>query len=286
MQSQASSAGTAPWRPSGVVTLTTDFGQRDTFVGVMKGVLLGAAPRATPVDLTHEVPPQDVRAAAFHLRHAWSWFGAGAVHVAVVDPGVGSARRILLALQDGHAFLAPDNGLLSGVLGAGAEVRALDVERVALPRPSRTFHGRDVFMPAAARLAAGEPPAALAPHEVTPLCLEWPGARELPAGGFEAPVEVVDHFGNAITALTGAQLDPERARGWVARVAGRELPLAGTYAEVPSGQALALLDSFGRWEVAVRDGDAARTLGLVRGERVEFLPPQAAQAGQAGQAGA
>jgi S-adenosylmethionine hydrolase len=192
--------------------------------------------------------------------------------VAVVDPGVGSSRRILLALEQGHAFLAPDNGLLSGVLGKGAQVLELDVEAVSLPDRSRTFHGRDVFAPAAARLAAGADPQGLAAPAGEWERLEWPRARTLPGGGFEAAVEHVDRFGNAVTALTAAELDPARARGWCARVAGVEVPLAATYAEVEHGAALALLDSYGRWEVAVRDGDAARQLSIARGDRVEFRP--------------
>ena len=264
--------GDRAWRPSGVVTLTTDFGQRDAFVGVMKGVLLGIHPSVAPVDLTHEVAPQDVRAAAFHLRHAWRYFPRGSVHVAVVDPGVGSQRAILLALEDGHAFLAPDNGLLSGVLGPDAEVRALDVAAVALPEPSRTFHGRDVFAPAAGRLARGDAPSSLATGAAQWQRLEWPAAVALPGGGFEAPVELLDRFGNAITALKGEELAAGSARGWTARVRGRAIPLCGTYAEVEPGEALALLDSCGRWEIAVRDGDAGRRLGLAAGDRVQFQP--------------
>jgi S-adenosylmethionine hydrolase len=269
-------ASTAPadptWRPSGIVTLTTDFGQRDAFVGVMKGVLLGILPRAVPVDLTHEVAPQDVRAAAFHLRHAWRYFPSGTVHVAVVDPGVGSERAILLALLDGHAFLAPDNGLLSGVLGPGADVRALDVAAVALPGMSRTFHGRDVFAPAAARLASGEAPFALATGAAPWMRLDWPAARALEDGGFEAAVEQLDRFGNAVTALTQAELGAAEARGWTAQVRGRKVPLVGTYAEVAPGEPLALLDSCGCWEIAVRDGDAGRRLGLAAGDRILFHP--------------
>jgi len=268
---------TDAWLPSGIVTLTTDFGQRDAFVGVMKGVMLGLEPRVVPVDLTHEVPAQDVRAAAFHLRHAWSWFPAGTVHVVVVDPGVGSARPILLAQQHGHAFLAPDNGLLSGVLAPEADLCALELERVALPELSRTFHGRDVFAPAAARLVAGERPQSLAPTRIEGTRLDWPTAGERPGGGFEAPVELVDRFGNAVTALTRDRLDPDRARGWLARAGGRDVPVVRTYSDVAPGEALALLGSFGCWEVAVRDGDAARQLGLGRGDRVEFLPGPGAE---------
>ena len=116
------------WRPSGFVTLLTDFGISDTYVGVMKGVLARHHPRARAVDLTHAVPPQDVRAAALHLSSAWTWFPHGSVHVCVVDPGVGSGRRILVGEECGHAFLAPDNGLLSGVLSPDAPLYELDLE--------------------------------------------------------------------------------------------------------------------------------------------------------------
>lgn len=268
--------GRAPWKPGGVITLTTDFGLGDSFVGAMKGVIATLAPAARTIDLTHGIAAQDVRASAFQVRHAWTYFPAGTVHVIVVDPGVGSSRPILLALQDGHAFLAPDNGLLSGVLAPHAVVRELDTAKVALPRVSRTFHGRDLFAPAAARLARGEAPEDLAPREVAPRRLEWPRARALAGGGFEASVEVVDRFGNAITCLREDELEPARARGWVARVAGRELPIAGTYAEVERGEPLALLGSSGCWEVAVRDGDAARALGLERGAPVVFAPGEGA----------
>ena len=119
----------ASWGPSGVVTLTTDFGLTDPFVGIMHGVILSRIPAASRtalriVDLTHGIPPQDVRSAAFHLAHSWRWFPEGSVHVAVVDPGVGSSRRILVALDRGHAFVAPDNGLLDPLLSPAAEVRA------------------------------------------------------------------------------------------------------------------------------------------------------------------
>lgn len=145
------------FRAAGLVSLLTDFGLADPYVGVMHGVIAARAPGVRVVDLGHGVAPQDVRQGGWCLAQAWPYFPAGSVHVAVVDPGVGSARRVLAARQGGHAFLAPDNGLLALVLDEGAEVRALDVARFALPRVSRTFHGRDVFSPAAAALASGTP---------------------------------------------------------------------------------------------------------------------------------
>src|SRR6187402_1895371 len=196
------------WRPSGFVTLLTDFGLSDTYVGVMKGVLARHHPRARAVDLTHAVPPQDVRAAALHLASAWSWFPSGSVHVCVVDPGVGSGRRILVGEQAGHAFLAPDNGLLSGVLGDSAPRYALDIGALGLGAVSRTFHGRDVFMPAAARLLRGRAPRELGPAVDDALRLEWPRpARE--GSGWRARVVLADRFGNLRTCLTRAELAPE-----------------------------------------------------------------------------
>jgi S-adenosylmethionine hydrolase len=157
---------TDPWRPSGLVTLLSDFGEADAYVGMMKGVLASVGGRdVRAVDLTHAIAPQDVRAAAFHLAHEWRWFPPGTVHVCVCDPGVGTERAILVARAGGHAFVAPDTGLLGPALAAApgnAWIGRLDVERVALPGRSRTFHGRDVFAPAAARIAAGAEPASLA----------------------------------------------------------------------------------------------------------------------------
>lgn len=262
------------WRPSGFVTLLTDFGLSDTYVGVMKGVLAQQHPRARAVDLTHAVPPQDVRAAALHLASAWSWFPAGSVHVCVVDPGVGSGRRILVGEQSGHAFLAPDNGLLSGVLENDAPLYELDVAALGLRQVSRTFHGRDVFMPAAARLLRGRAPGDLGARVHDALRLDWPRA-ERDGAGWRARVVHADRFGNLRTCLTRGELAPERAAGWSARVAGRALPVGGTYADVESGQALTLVDSSGFWELAVRDGNARERLGLEPGAEVRFLPPGA-----------
>ncbi len=261
----------APWRPSGVVSLLTDFGERDPYVGIMKGVLLGIARGAAIVDLTHALAPQDVRAAAFYLEHSWRWFPAGSVHVAVVDPGVGSARRMLVARAEGQAFLAPDNGLLSGVLSSASFVGALDVERFSLVPRSATFHGRDVFAPAAARIAAG-----LAPEEAGASIADWQRldaprpARD--GAGWRSEVVLADRFGNLVTSLTADELDPGAARGWVARAAGLEIPVATTYAAVEPGALLALLDSFGCWEIAVRGGDAAARLALGPGAPVGFHP--------------
>lgn len=256
------------WNPSRVVTLTTDFGLRDPYVGIVKGVLLVHLKDVTVVDLTHSVPPQDVMTAAWYLRHAWRWFPFGTVHMAVVDPGVGSSRRILVAEENGHAFLAPDNGLLSGVLSDAAHVWALDQERFALPEASATFHARDVFAPAAAALAKG-----LAPSAAGLPVADWerhPVGPQVSQEGQALVSEVclVDHFGNLISGLSPAR--ETSLAGWVVEIAGREIPIVRTYSEVAPGELLALVDSFGQVEVAVRDGDAARLLGVGKGTTIRM----------------
>jgi S-adenosylmethionine hydrolase len=249
-----------------VVTLTSDFGFDDPYVGIMKGVLLSQQRGLALVDLTHSVPPQDVRAAAFVLERSWRWFPPGSVHVAVVDPGVGSERAILAGFDRGHAFLAPDNGLLSGVLSASADVRALALERFSLPRRSRTFHGRDVFAPAAAALAAGEE---LKGPPVDPASLRRP---ELPApragpGWLEALVVGADRFGN-VELLAGeedlrrAGLAPGERVVAVVAGAGRrhEATVGRAFADVPHGGLLVHVDSSGAVALAVNGGDAADLL--------------------------
>lgn len=261
------------WSPSGVVALTTDFGLADVYVGQLKAVLLARAPGLAIVDLTHAVPPQDVSVAAFFLARSRAYFAPGTVHVAVVDPGVGSARRILVACDAGQVFLAPDNGLLPAALGARAEFRELDCARFALPHVSRTFHGRDVFAPAAAAIARG-----LAPWDASralatpPVAGVLPRAQRISADRVEAHVIFTDRYGNLVLDAVPADLagaDSAADLGaWRAVAGGRTLEFHATYAGARSGEALALVDSFGAIELAVRDGDAAASLGLTRGDTV------------------
>ena len=160
-----------------IVTLTTDFGLRDPFVGVMKGVILAICRQATPVDLTHEIAPFDVLEGALALASAWRFFPAGSIHVAVVDPGVGGRRRALALQSGGHYFVGPDNGLLTFALLCG-EWSAVAIEALAYRRSevSRTFHGRDIFAPAAAHLATGVPLAELGPRITDPVRSPLPGS--------------------------------------------------------------------------------------------------------------
>gem|GEM_PF-36225 len=251
-----------------LVALLTDFGLRDPFVGVMRGVIASIARELLVIDLTHAIPPGAIDQGAFWLARSFSYFPPGTVHVAVVDPGVGTARRPLAVQAAGHLFLGPDNGLLAPLLALpNAGARRLD-ERLGLPSLSRTFHGRDLFAPAAARLAAG----LVAFDEVGPLVTDpiaapWP-APALHADRAEGRVAVVDHFGNLITDLDASLAAP----GGAALIAGRRLPLRGTYGEAAPGEALALVGSFGTVEIAVRDGDAARALGVGVGAPVTLVP--------------
>ncbi len=260
-------------QPSGIVTLLTDFGTRDPYVGVMKGVILSVSPQARIVDLTHDVPPQDVAEAAWLLRGAFRFFPAGTVHVVVVDPGVGGDRRAVAAGAHGHLFVAPDNGVLSWAIGDSdaADVVALTNSRYFLPEISPTFHGRDVFAPVAAHLSAGVPLDALGPRVRDPATLPLPRPRVKDA---EIRTEVihVDRFGNLITAL-----DETTFREWEARRPGAVIidaagqiieGVSATYSAAPPGSLLALFQSSGHLEIAARDGNAAAVLAVGRGEPI------------------
>ena len=261
----------AAFAPSGVVTLTTDFGLKDPFVGVMKGRLVERYPAVRVIDLTHEILAHWPAEAGFWLARAFRYFPRGTVHVAVVDPGVGSARDIAVIEGEGHLFLAPDNGLLAAVLEAVAgptsrRVASSVLERIGIGVPSATFHGRDIFAPLAAEIAAGR----LAAGDLGPLADDLiPGWLDEPvvgAGQVTGSVVTIDHFGNLISNID-AHLLRTMAHP-VVRVAGRELPLRRTYSDVRPGEYLALINSFGVVEVARAEQSAAQGLGLERGAPV------------------
>ena len=253
-----------------IITLLTDFGTADAFVGVMKGVILGMAPQVHLVDLTHEVPPQAVAVAAFLLEAAWREFPPGTIHLVVVDPGVGSSRRALAAAGPHGRFVAPDNGVLSPIVQAG-EVTALH----ALTRSeffrqpvSRTFHGRDIFAPVAAHLANGVSLAALGPPVTDPVRLDLPRPEPLPGDGAAGQVLHVDRFGNLITNLPQALFAPGRGVPVVAVAGQRIRGLADSYGAVPAGQPGAIVGSTGTLEIFVPGGSAAAALGASRGAAV------------------
>lgn len=249
-------------RPNGLVALLTDYGHTDPYVGILKGALLKAAPKVAFVDVTHDVPAHDVAAGAFLLRTLVGRFPSGTVHLAVVDPGVGTSRRLLAVAAHDAYWIAPDNGVLAPLLAGDAaiDVRALDVEHLGLRAESATFHGRDLLGPAAAMLAAGRFGfAALGPRVPDPVTAGDPFVG--------APRVVhVDRFGNLVTNVwAGAPFA-------AVRIAGRRVPFAGTYAAVPTGDLLAYVGSFGLVEVARNTGSAAALLEVGRGASVELLP--------------
>jgi S-adenosyl-L-methionine hydrolase (adenosine-forming) len=256
---------------AGLVTLTTDFGLRDAYVAEMKGVMLGIARTAGQslqlVDVTHEVERHDITEGALALEAAAPFFPPGTVHLAVVDPGVGTARRGVAVAADGHLFVGPDNGLFTPFLAAQAW-RAFEIAEAdyRLPRVSRTFHGRDLFAPAAAHLAFGLDPGRLGPAVTDPVRLAWPEVRAV-AGAIAGAVVHTDRFGNLITSIHGRSLDLLQV-GLVIRVGGREVPLVGTYGDLPVGRPGALVGSGGRLEIAVREGSATVVLRARRGTPV------------------
>lgn len=256
---------------SGVITLLTDFGEQDPFAGVMKGVILSRNPAARVVDLTHQIEPQCVAAGAFWLGEAYRYFPSGTVHVAVVDPGVGSARAALVIKAAGHWFVGPDNGIFERVLARAEDVRSfhVDLSRAGLRDVSRTFHGRDVFAPIAAELSRGVAPESLAvPGAVTASALvpapRWSG------GELAGEVIVVDRFGNLVTNVT--------TEGWPAGTRAfvwcgeRRLGVLGTFAELPPDDPGAIVGSFGYVELCARNASAKQRLGAQRGSpvRVSF----------------
>ena len=260
---------TAPSFACGVITLLTDFGLADPFVGVMRGVLLSRFPAARVVDLCHGIRPQAVREAAFWLERCYPWFPPGTVHVAVVDPGVGSTRRVLAAALGGHYFLVPDNGLLAERLveTPGARVLAIDLARHGLTPKSATFHGRDVFAPLAAALASGALDFDALGERARPLPCELtrPTRDALAISG---EVVTIDHFGNLITNLDETLL--AEAGSGHASIGERRVPLRRTYSEAQPGELMALVNAFGVLEIAERDGSAERALGVGRGAVVQL----------------
>ena len=256
-----------------IVTLCTDFGLVDGYVAAIKGVILSMAPGTRLVDISHQVPRQSVEAAAYVLLTAYRYFPQGTIHLIVVDPGVGTARRALAVRAQGYMFVAPDNGVLSYVLDQGQAQEAIALTRSGYWRSevSATFQGRDLFAPVAAHLAKGVPLGELGePVDDLVRLPSW-GARREADGSVVGRVVYVDIFGNLITDIPADWLPVVRQPpgGWMVRVG--ELCLSGlacTYASVGRGQALALIGSHGCLEVAVRKGSAAEASGVGIGARV------------------
>ena len=271
-----------------IITLTTDFGTADGYVGVMKGVLLSIAPEARLVDLSHAIPAQDVRCAAYVLYTAVPFFPDGTVHLAVVDPGVGTERRPVAIHTPKGTFVGPDNGLFTYVLAEAEEWQAVELTSSAhrLLRVSDTFHGRDLFAPAAAHLAAGAALADLGPPVTNPVLLPLPRLT-VSQGRAEGEVWHADRFGNLVTSVGWLRWEREQlmltpvfrrqsspeaqflASSAEVEIAGQRLEgVHRTYGMVQVGQPVALVGSEGFLEIAVRQGNAAECLGVRAGDPV------------------
>ncbi len=259
-----------------IITLTTDFGLTDGFVGAMKGVILSINLDAIIVDITHDVAPQNIEQGAFLFAASARYFPANAIHVVVVDPGVGSARRAI-ALQAGETiYVAPDNGVLSMAVGNSA-TRAVHLNKSAywLPRVSNTFHGRDIFAPVAAHLSLGVPLEALGDPIDDWVRLSSCAAAFRSGDEIAGRVVHIDRFGNIVTNISEEMLaGMDRAR-IVVRIGGRVVRgVKTTYADAARGELIALISSSWQVEIAVRDGNAAQTLGIRLGDEVILTMPQ------------
>ena len=259
-----------------IITLLTDFGTEDYFVGAMKGIILTRSPATVIVDITHAIPPQDVRAGTFTLSAVYDSFPAGSIHLAVVDPGVGSNRRPVLVEAAGHLFVGPDNGLFSMVLDRvpDGKVRHLTNTDYFLPNPSSTFHGRDIFAPVAAALAQGVRPEELGPVIQDPVRFGFAECESLMDGSMVGRVIHIDHFGNCVTNFAWDQLQPLlTARSFCLRVKDYEIhQLSRTYSEAtaPTGEPFVIIGSAGFLEISVLCSSAAREMKITVGDPVKL----------------
>ena len=262
-----------------LITMLTDFGLKDGNVGVMKGVILNIAPSTRIIDLSHTISPQNVHEAALVLLRSAPYFPDGSIHLVVVDPGVGTDRRAIAAQLGDHYFVGPDNGVITMLLDSLAQRSLvtrfvhLDKPEYWLPEVSNVFHGRDIFAPCAAHLAAGVPLEKLGTAIAAPTRLEIPAPRELDHG-WQGEVIHIDHFGNISSNIRREHLveQPDKHRQAVVRLGGSEIQgLVGTFGERQAGELVALFGSTGNLIVSVVNGSAAGRLGTVVGDPVEVL---------------
>ena len=248
---------------SRIITLITDFGRQDVYVGVMKGAIATVNPKLKVIDLTHEIPPQNIVAARYCLLNAYPYFPVDTVHVAVVDPGVGSHRRgVAIAFNDGY-LVCPDNGLCSGILEMRTAIAAVELTNSQYWRnsnPSQTFHGRDIFAPVGAHLASGVPLAALGtkidPDSLVRFSLP---ALQIIDNQVIGCIQYIDHFGNLISNIPGSLVSNKT---WQVIVKEQIIPSGNTYSDVETGKTIALVGSHGWIEIAVNSGNACQKLQL------------------------
>lgn len=258
-------------QPSGVITITTDFGHKGPFAAVMKGVIISRFRDAKIIDLMHDIPAQWPPEAGFWVSRSYKYFPRGTVHMAIVDPGVGTERDILLVAHDHHYFMAPDNGLLASMLDAASDATVFKIDMAALHRldiatPSSTFHGRDIFAPVAAELAAGRTTLVAIGKACSEWIPAWLDEPHVTAGKVSGVIVTVDAFGNLIS-----NIDARLIAGFkhpIAHIAGNNIEMRTTYGRVQPGEYLALINSFGVLEIARAESNAAEGLGSDRGAPV------------------
>ena len=263
-----------------VITLLTDFGTDDEYVGLMKGVILSINPSATIVDLTHQINPQDIVQAAFTIHSGYHYFPKGTVHLIVVDPGVGTERGLLALKLENHFFIAPDNGVLSLLLNENgiSSLNQITNPNYFRASVSQTFHGRDIIAPVGAHIASGVEVNELGPEidVLNVVCFDQLDALCTEQGELKGEVVAIDHFGNLITNIKSEQLTECLPAGPQAKIRIKIRSnvikgLAGTYANMPSDTPLALIGSRGYLEIAVNKGNAAQRLKAKKGDEVWVL---------------
>lgn len=257
-----------------IVTLTTDFSMQDGFVGAMKGVLLGINPRVQIVDIAHDIRPQDILEAAFVLTDTYGYFPRGTIHLVVVDPGVGSARRPIIVQSEDYFFVGPDNGVFGFVydLEEAQEIVQISNPNLMMPEVSDTFHGRDVFAPAAAYLSTGVMLSQFGPPVLDPVRLEFPEPR-IEENALIGEVIRIDHFGNLITNISRSEFQEFVGDHGFEIIAGAVglRKVEPSYAAVPKGAPVAIFSSSGFLEIAVNYGRAHDVLKMGRGEPIRVV---------------
>lgn len=255
-----------------IITLLSDFGDRDVYVGVMKGVIAGINPQLQVIDLTHQIPPQNIAAARFCLMSAWEYFPPQTVHVAIVDPGVGSQRRAIAVEFAGGYLVAPDNGLSSGILSLSPAIAAVELTNPQYwrsPQPSTTFHGRDIFASVGAYLASGVALENLGDRIDIDSLVEFSLAPpQLTSAGITGTIQYVDRFGNLVSNIP-AEMVAEK--NWQVQVKDATIPQGRTYSDVAVGEIVALIGSHGWLEIAVNGGDGRSRLGIDIGDTITAI---------------
>jgi len=261
-----------------IITLTTDFGYRDPFIGIMKGVLLNINPSATIIDITHDISPQNILEAALSIEMSFESFPHKTIHVVVVDPGVGSTRRPILVITDHYYFIGPDNGVFSQIYKLQhetLEVIHITAEHYFMPQRSATFHGRDIFAPVAAWFSRGIDISKFGDPVTDYVTISVPAPAMPTEDMLEGEVIYIDHFGNAATNIKTQMIEnllkDKTGRGFKVLVKGKEAPFKNHYAETEDTGLYSLMNSFGFLELFVYRGSASSDFGVRVGDKVNLI---------------